>query len=215
MPCVPYVIPLGRGWRGRPLWRTGDAGHAEPPRPIESLQPHRWTLTETAPQPSDHSKWLGASSGVISLAWGFLCEMLYHGMSQRTVDRLLGTLSGSGLVRSEEAPLLPRTGEHVLQIVVQFVSGLVLSSEGSKFILSLSLSLLSLLERYPLEITGPMSVRRESMYAVDIPTILQGMMLHPVISQATDSLETLQGTRREWNLLFYLEQSAHLLRGQG
>jgi hypothetical protein len=53
------------------------------------------------------------------------------------------------------------------------------------------------------------------MYAVDIPTILQGMMLHPVISQATDSLETLQGTRREWNLLFYLEQSAHLLRGQG
>jgi hypothetical protein len=49
--------------------------------------------------------------------------MLYHGMSQSTVDRLLGTLSGSGLVRSEEAPLLPRTGEHVLQIVVQFVSG--------------------------------------------------------------------------------------------
>jgi hypothetical protein len=74
------------------------------------------------------------------------------------------------------------------------------------FSLSLSFSP-SPTEQYPLEITGPMSVRKESMYAVDIPTVLQGMMLHPVVSQATDSLETLQGTRREWNLLFYLEQS--------
>ena len=132
------VLSLGRGWRGHPLWRSGGGGHAVAPQPVQSLRRHHWILTETAPQRSDHSRWRRASAGTISLAWGFLCEMLYQGLSQRAVDRLLGAISGSGLVRDEEAVLLPRTGEHVLQIVVQFVSGLVLSSDVPKSILSLS-----------------------------------------------------------------------------
>ena len=118
---------VGRGWKGQPARR--DLAR-QPRRAIPDLSHARraWNLTDEDPTGHSRIQWENAPRGVVTMAWGLLTEMLFHGLSQRGCDRLLNMLRRApGVLSDELLPWMPSSATDVLSIVTRFVSNIVLS----------------------------------------------------------------------------------------